>query len=157
MVEFVHPLAWAVTAEDAAKAITSRTREMRNFMLPPKFAGWRSALPGFESVCCHLAMRQTMESACRLSVGYVTKLGPQGCRMTVVCLGRGFHAFGNSPTGTIRFGRKSVRTDSRWKTGAHGTHPDGPADPPSPRGGEIGRPRGDHRTPLGQRRSFRHR
>jgi hypothetical protein len=39
MVEFVHPLAWAVTAEDAAKAITSRRREMRNFMLPPKFVG----------------------------------------------------------------------------------------------------------------------
>ena len=39
MVEFVHPLAWAVTAEDAAKAITSRIREMRNFMLPPKVCG----------------------------------------------------------------------------------------------------------------------
>jgi hypothetical protein len=37
MVEFVHPLAWAVTAEDAAKAITGGMREMRNLMLPPKF------------------------------------------------------------------------------------------------------------------------
>ncbi len=75
MVEFVHPLAWAVTAEDAAKAITSGMREMRNFMLPPKFVPWRSASPGFEPVCCHLAMQQTMESACRLSVGHVTKPG----------------------------------------------------------------------------------
>src|SRR5216683_5056077 len=99
MVESVHPLAWAVTSDDAAKTITSRIREMRNFMLPPKFVGWRSAPPGFEPVCCHLAMEQTMESACRLSVGHVTKPSPQGCRMTVACLWRGFHAFRNSPTG----------------------------------------------------------
>src|SRR5260370_32494483 len=32
-------------------------------------------------------MQQTMESACRLSVGRVTKPGPQGCRMTVARLG----------------------------------------------------------------------
>src|SRR5260370_37380688 len=50
MVEFVHSLAWAVAVDEAAKAITSRIREMRNFILPAKVAGWRSASPGFESV-----------------------------------------------------------------------------------------------------------
>src|SRR6266849_2668400 len=45
MVDSVHPMAWEVTDGDAAKAIPSRIREMRNFMLPPQFVGWRSASP----------------------------------------------------------------------------------------------------------------
>src|ERR1700682_3650675 len=63
MIEFVQ-LSGALTAEDAAKAITSRIIGMRNLMLPPKLVGWRSASPGFEPVSYCLVMQDTMDSAC---------------------------------------------------------------------------------------------
>src|SRR5215831_7202107 len=55
MVEFVQ-LARAVTADDAAKAMVNRTREIRNFMVPPKVCGVAFGLPQIRGLSCSVAM-----------------------------------------------------------------------------------------------------
>src|SRR5260370_8111533 len=108
MVKFVQSRAWAVTADDPTQARVKRTREMRNFMTPPKFMGVVFGLTPDTGVACGLTVQHTIESACRLSVEHLTKPGLPACKISQLCLWWGSHGFRKSPVGTVRFGRKPV-------------------------------------------------